>query len=151
MTESARRGASGPVAEDDPLRSAFWLLVGCVGLVGVVAATVVMHGAAGPALVLESVVLVAAASRTTAGHALLLVAVAWGLHTGFVVNHYGELAFAVSDVQHLALLLGVGLLALAASRGLRRVSVVAATGWTAQPPSDPSGTRGLGGARKMVG
>jgi len=130
MTESARRGASGPVAEDDPLRSAFWLLAGCVGLVGVVAATVVTHGGAGPALVLESVVLVAAASRTTAGHALLLVAVAWGLHTGFVVNHHGELAFAVSDVRHLALLLGVGLLALSGSRIHHQVSVVATTGST---------------------
>ena len=130
MTESARRGASDPVAEDDPLRSAFWLLAGCVGLVGVVAATVVTHGAAGPALVLESVVLAAAASRTTAGHALLLVAVAWGLHTGFVVNHYGELTFAAAERQHLALLLAVGLLALAASRSLRRVSAVAATGST---------------------
>ena len=130
MTESARRGASGPVAEDDPLRGAFWLLAGCVGLVGVVAATVVTHGAAGPALVLESVVLAAAASRTTAGHALLLVAVAWGLHTGFVVNHYGELTFAVSDVQHLALLIGVGLLAVAGGRIHHHVSAVAATGWT---------------------
>ena len=130
MTESARRGASDPVAEDDPLRSAFWLLAGCVGLVGVVAATVVTHGAAGPALALESVVLVAAASRTTAGHALLLTAVAWGLHTGFVVNHYGELTFAVSDVQRLALLLGVGLLAVAGGRIHHQVSVVATTGWT---------------------
>jgi len=130
MTESVRRGASGPVAEDDPLRSAFWLLAGCVGLVGVVVATVVTHGAAGPALVLESVVLAAGASRTTAGHALLLVAVAWGLHTGFVVNHYGELTFAVAERQHLALLLAVGLFALAAGRSLRRVSAVAATGAT---------------------
>ena len=96
----------------------------------------VTHGGAGPALVLESVVLVAAASRTTAGHALLLVAVAWGLHTGFVVNHYGELAFAVSDVQHLALLLGVGLLALSGSRIHHQVSLsrqpggLDESGWT---------------------
>src|SRR5665811_2002305 len=119
MTESARRGASGPVAEDDPFKSAFWLLAGCVGLVGVVAAAVVTHGRAEPTLVLESVVLVAAASRTTAGHALLLTAVAWGLHTGFVVNHYGELTFAAAERQHLALLLAVGLFALAAGWSLR--------------------------------
>ena len=130
MTESARRGASGPVAEDDAVSSAFWLPAGCVGLVGVVAAAMVTHGAAGPALALESVVLVAAASRTRAGHALLLAGIAWGLHTGFVVNHYGELTFAVSDVQHLALLLGVGLLALSGSRIHHQVSVVAATGST---------------------
>lgn len=123
MTDDAREVPRWALAEDDHLREVSYLVLGCVGLVVVTAASAMIGGDPVPALVAELAVLVVATWGAGAAGTTLLVAAAWGLLTGFVVNGYGELTFASSDIERLGLLAAAGWLAFAAGRLFRWLGV----------------------------
>lgn len=121
MTDDVPRPVMPSLSDDDPARGAFFLVLGCLGLVGVTAASVAAGFGPPLALVAQLAVLFLGLWGARAIDAVLLVAVAWGLLTGFVVNSRGELTFAVSDIAHLGILVLGGGLALAMGRLIRWV------------------------------
>lgn len=72
-----------------------------------VAAVTVLGLAPHPALVLVGAVAAGWAVQLPLLPAVALGAVAWAYYTGFVVNQYGQLTFAVGDLARLGLLLAV--------------------------------------------
>jgi hypothetical protein len=138
MTDDVREASRWTEVVDDPLREVSYLAIGCVGLIGVTAASAMVGGDGVSALVAELTVLVIAAWGAGAVETTLLVAAAWGLLTGFVVNRYGELTFAPSDIANLGFLTAAGWLAFATGHVYRRLTA------PAPRPDRPSMARRFG-------
>lgn len=121
MTGAALRDVQPPVREIDPLEGTVVLVIGFLGLIAVTLGSAFTTAGDVAALVGVLVVLALTAPRTTIVGAALLTAAGWGLLTGFVVNRYGELTFAPSDLRHLAALVGVVTLAFGVGQTSRLV------------------------------
>ncbi|MEA5365575.1 hypothetical protein VA596_39035 [Amycolatopsis sp., V23-08] len=92
------------------------------GCVAAVAAVITAH-VAGPspwyALVTLGLVVLATARRTTFPAALGVLAVAWALDAGFVLGHFGELAFDAASAWSALILAGALALGLLTARRTR--------------------------------